>query len=102
MVREFAYRGEIFRATVHGRTGKEEIFLIHMVDGEEGPEISIDRFEDADNDPNEGLEQGLIRLADKLFSEQGIVPSDADAPFAWIEAQPRAQVHSGVQAHDHL
>lgn len=101
MVREFSFRGEIFRATVHGRAGKEEIFLIHMEDGEEGPEISLDRFEDPDNDPTQSLECGLAALADKLMTEQSIVPSDADATFAWVEPRGTgARVHSGIQ-HEH-
>jgi hypothetical protein len=102
MVREFSYRGEVFRATVHGRPGKEEIFLIHMTeDDEEGPEISLDRFEDPGNDPTQSLESGLAALADKLFTEQGMVPADGNAPFAWAEAKGSARVHNGVQHHDH-
>jgi hypothetical protein len=101
MVREFSYRGEIFRATVHGRPGKEEIFLIHMTDDEEGPEISLDRFEDPDNDPAQSLEDGLATLADKLIAEQGIVPAAGDAPFAWAESKGSVRVHSGVQHHEH-
>ena len=98
MVREFLYRGETFRATVHGRPGKEEIFLIHMVDDEEGPEISLDRFEDADNDPAQSLENGLAALADKLMTEQGLVPNAPDAAFAWVEPKlVGVRVHNGVQ-----
>lgn len=99
MVREFSYRGEIFRATVHGKPGKEEIFLIHMADGEEGPEISLDRFEDPDNDPSQSLETSLAVLADKLFQEQDIVPADSSAAFAWVEPKTAIRVHSGVQDH---
>lgn len=100
MVGEFWYRGERFRATVHGRPGKEEIFLIYMLeDDEEGPEISLDRFEDADNDPNQSLEGCLAKLADKLLKEQELVPSAPDAEFCWAEAKAGVKVHSGVQAH---
>lgn len=104
MVREFSYCGETFRATVHGRPGKEEIFLIHMdEDDEEGPEISLDRFEDADNDPTQSLEQCLATLADKLIREQGITPSAPSSAFDWIEPKLKAnlRVHNGVQVHSH-
>ena len=97
MVREFSYRGETFRATVHGRPGKEEIFLIHMTDDEEGPEISLDRFEDADNDPSQSLENGLAALADKLMTEQGLIASAPGEAFTWIEPKVAVRVHSGVQ-----
>lgn len=100
MVREFLYRGETFRATVHGKPGKEEMFLILMTeDEEEGPEISLDRFEDADNDPSQSLEDSLAALADKLFAEQQITPATADAPFAWAEARGSSRVHNGIQHH---
>jgi len=100
MVRGFTYRGEYFRATVHGRPGKEEVFIVMMVDDEEGPEISIDRFEDADNNPDEPLDLMLAGLVDRLFREQSITPSSATEPFAWEEAVTTgARVHDGVQHH---
>ncbi len=102
MVREFSYRGETFRATVHGKPGKEEMFLILMTeDGEEGPEISLDRFEDPGNDPSQSLEDSLAAQADKLFAEQRLEPADAGAPFAWAEARGSSRVHDGIQHHDY-
>ncbi|BBA37369.1 uncharacterized protein sS8_5452 [Methylocaldum marinum] len=99
MVREFSYRGEIFRATVHGRPGIEELFLIHMVDDEEGPEISLDRFEDPNNDPAQSLEDKLADLADELMQEHAVEPADPNAAFAWNEPKTGVNVHSGVQHH---
>ncbi|WP_367025708.1 hypothetical protein ABZN20_14525 [Methylococcus sp. ANG] len=100
MVGEFWYRGERFRATIHGRTDKEELFLIYMLeDDEEGPEISLDRFEDPDNDPNQSLEDCLAMLADRLMKEQAISASKPDAEFAWVQPKTGVNVHSGVQAH---
>jgi hypothetical protein len=100
MVREFSYRGETFRATVHGRPGIEELFLIHMVDDEEGPEISLDRFEDPANDPNQSLDSKLADLADQLMLEQGLAPAAPDAEFVWAAAPTAgARVHNGIQHH---
>lgn len=100
MVREFSYRGETFRATVHGRPGIEELFLIHMIDDEEGPEISLDRFEDPSNDPNQSLDSKLADLADQLMREQDILPAAPAAAFAWgAEPATGARVHNGVQHH---
>ena len=98
MVREFSYRGGRYRATVHGWPGKEEIFIVQILeDDEEGPEISLDRFEYKDNDPNASLESVLIFLVDKLITEQGLANSASNHAFAWVEAQTAARVHSGVQ-----
>ncbi|SMF97614.1 hypothetical protein SAMN02949497_0184 [Methylomagnum ishizawai] len=100
MVREFSYRGETFRATVHGRPGIEELFLILMVDDEEGPEISLDRFEDPGNDPAQSLDSKLSDLADQLLAEQAIAPADPAGEFAWaVPPAVGARVHSGVQHH---
>jgi hypothetical protein len=90
--------GDRYRATVHGRPGKEEIFIVQMLeDDEEGPEISLDRFEDADNNPEASLESVLAKMVDKLVREQGLTPTQAGAPFAWSDAQAVAKVHDGVQ-----
>lgn len=100
MVREFLYRGETFRATVHGRPGIEELFLIHMVDGEEGPEISLDRFEDPANDPAQPLDHKLADLADQLMQEQAISPAEPEAVFSWMDNPAMAsKVHDGIQHH---
>lgn len=98
MVREFFYGGDRFRATVHGRQGKEEIFIVQVLeDDEEGPEISLDRFEDAGNDPNQPIEGVLAMLVDRMRSEQELSATQAGAAFAWSEGRVLARVHSGVQ-----
>jgi len=98
MVREFRYGGDRFRATVHGRPGKEEIFIVQVLeDDEEGAEISLDRFEDADNNPDDSLEAVLVKMVDQLRREQPLpAPNPADA-FAWQEGRVLARVHSGAQ-----
>lgn len=59
-------------ATVHGCTGIEEISLIHTPDdGEEEPEIALDGFEDAENDPSQALQNGLAMLAIQLRAVVG-------------------------------
>jgi len=98
MVRRFTYRGETFTATVHGKPGKEEIFIVQLLDdGDEGPEISIDRFEDADNDPQMGLEDAIVKLTNKLIAEQSLDMSEPSLGFSWIEAKVMARVHDGIQ-----
>lgn len=98
MVREFFYGGDRFRATVHGRPGKEEIFIVQVLeDDEEGPEISLDRFEDAGNDLAQPIEGVLAMLVDRMRSEQELAATQVGAAFAWSEGRVLARVHSGVQ-----
>jgi hypothetical protein len=98
MVREFFYGGDRFRATVHGRQGKEEIFIVQVLeDDEEGNEISIDRFEDAGNDPEAPLESVLTMLVDRMRGEFDLKPQTPGAAFNWSEGRVLARVHSGVQ-----
>jgi hypothetical protein len=98
MVREFFYGGDRFRATVHGRSGKEEIFIVQVLeDDEEGAEISLDRFEDAGNDPAAPLETVLTMLVDRMRGEFELAVTQSGAPFAWSEGRVLARVHSGVQ-----
>lgn len=98
MVREFRYGGDRFRATVHGRPGKEEIFIVQVLeDGDEGAEISLDRFEDAGNNPEESLETVLARMVDQLRQEHDLAAPQPGAAFAWSEGKVLAKVHSGVQ-----
>lgn len=98
MVREFLYGGGRYRATVHGKPGKEEIFIVQMLeDDDEGPEISLDRFESPDNDPTASLETVLAAMVDTLLQEQGLAQATPDQAFAWVEAQTAVKVHSGVQ-----
>jgi hypothetical protein len=100
MVREFFYGGDRFRATVHGRPGKEEIFIVQVLeDDEEGAEISLDRFEDADNNPEDSLEAVLVKMVDQLRHEQQMTAPNATQPFAWSEGRVLARVHNGVQHH---
>jgi hypothetical protein len=98
MVREFFYGGDRFRATVHGRQGKEEIFIVQVLeDDEEGSEISLDRFEDAANNPEAPIEEVLVMLVDRMRVEHGLSAAQADGAFTWSEGKVRARVHSGVQ-----
>jgi DNA-directed RNA polymerase specialized sigma24 family protein len=100
MVREFFYGGDRFRATVHGRPGKEEVFIVQVLeDDEEGSEISLDRFEDAGNDPEAPLESVLVMLVDRMRVEHGLTAAQAGAAFAWSESKVRARVHNGLQHH---
>jgi hypothetical protein len=96
MVREFGYKGETFRTTVHGIHGHEEIFILHMVDGEEGGEISIDRMTE-ENDTSAPLEAICVMLCDRLISEQRIACQDPSAGFAWREGNIVFDVHDGLQ-----
>lgn len=98
MVREFLYGGDRFRATVHGRPGKEEIFIVQVLeDDEEGAEISLDRFEDADNNPEDSLEAVLAKMVDQLRVEQAMKAPMPEMAFAWSEGKVLARVHSGIQ-----
>ncbi len=98
MVREFRYGGDRFRATVHGRPGKEEIFIVQVLDDdEEGAEISLDRFEDADNNPDDSLEAVLAKMVDQLRVEQAMKAPAPEMAFTWSEGKVLARVHSGVQ-----
>jgi hypothetical protein len=98
MVREFRYGGDRFRATIHGRPGKEEIFIVQVLeDDEEGAEISLDRFEDADNNPADSIETVLAKMVDRMRREQDLVAAQASESFAWQEGRVLARVHSGVQ-----
>lgn len=105
MIKEFTYRGERFRTVVHGHPGTEEIFLTHMEDGDEGEGLSLDRLADSDNDPSDSLETCLARLADAVFAEYDITPSNPDEGFAWdetsLEAAPRVAVRASTGQHDH-
>ena len=98
MVREFLYGGGRYRTTVHGKPGKEEIFIVQMLeDDDEGPEISLDRFEDPGNDPTASLECVLASMVDTLLQEQGLAQAIPVQPFSWVEARTTVKVHSGVQ-----
>lgn len=98
MVRKFTYRGITFTATIHGHAGKEELFIVeNLDDGTEGHEKSIDRFEDADNDPNMCLEDALVKLTNQLIAEESMELPDPAQDFSWIEAKVLANVHNGLQ-----
>jgi len=100
MVREFRYGGDRFRATVHGRPGKEEIFIVQVLDDdEEGAEISLDRFEDADNNPDDSLEAVLAKMVDRMRVEHQLQAATPEQAFAWQEGRVLARVHNGVQHH---
>jgi hypothetical protein len=86
MIREFRYRGETFRVNAHGIAGHEEVFIIHLVDGEEEGEISIDRMTE-ENDTSAPISAICEMLCDKLIIENSIDVADPDGAFAWVEAE---------------
>jgi len=96
MVREFEYKGEIFRVTAHGIPGHEEVFVVH-IDGQgvEGGETSIDRMTEP-NDKSAPLEAILVMLCERLVPD--IPVRDPNASFAWREGKVLFAVHNGVQA----
>ena len=95
MVREFEYLGEIFRATVHGIHGHEEIFVVHIEkDGMEGVETSIDRMTD-ENDTSAPLEDILVMLCGRLTPDIDV--ADPNGAFAWREGNVMFDVHNGLQ-----
>ncbi|QSA99268.1 hypothetical protein [Methylococcus sp. EFPC2] len=97
MVREFEYKGEIFRVTAHGIHGHEEIFIVHIEkDGTEGGEASIDRMTE-ENDTNAPIEDIIVMLCDRLIPD--IDGHDPSKPFAWREGNVVYAVHDGVQDH---
>ncbi len=96
MVREFQYKGETFRVTAHGIAGHEEIFIVHMEDGEEGGEISIDRMTE-ENDTSAPIENIIVMLCDKLIPERDIKVQDPGGAFAWRQGNVVFDVHNGVQ-----
>lgn len=96
MVREFQYKGEIFRVTAHGIAGHEEIFIVHIEDGVEGGETSIDRMTE-ENDTSAPLESICAMLCDRLIADQQIDVEDPDGAFAWRQGEVVFDVHDGVQ-----
>lgn len=96
MVREFEYKGEIFRATWHGIAGHEEIFILHIdKNDEEGSEASIDRMTE-ENDTSAPLENILIMLCERIIPE--IEGHDPKGAFSWRDGNPVFNVHNGLQA----
>jgi hypothetical protein len=63
MLGEFEYKGEIFRVNAHGAPGYEEVFIMHLIDGEEFGEVSIDRMTE-ENDTAAPIEQICINLCE--------------------------------------
>lgn len=96
MVREFEYKGEVFRVTAHGIHGHEEIFIVHIDDGVEGGEISIDRMTE-ENDTSAPLEAIIVMLCEKLIPESGIACRDPNGPFTWRQGNVVYDVHDGIQ-----
>ena len=84
IIREFKYRGETFRVNAHGVAGHEEVFIIHLVDGEEMGEISIDRMTE-ENDTSAPIDAICVMLCDKLIAEESMDCADASGGFAWVE-----------------
>jgi hypothetical protein len=98
MVREFEYKGEVFRVNYHGISGHEEIIIVHLEDRvmEEGGEISIDRMTE-ENDTGAPIEEIIVMLCDQLIPERGIQVSDPNGAFTWREMDARYEVHDGTQ-----
>lgn len=86
MIREFQYKGETFRVNAHGIPGHEEVFIIHMVDGEEEGEISIDRMTE-ENDTSAPIDAICVMLCDQLIVEQDLAVSDPQGAFQWVEGE---------------
>lgn len=91
MIREFQYRGETFRVNAHGVAGHEEVFIIHLVDGEEEGEISIDRMTE-ENDTSAPIEDICVMLCDRLIVENSIDVAEPEGGFAWVEGKVLKQV----------
>lgn len=98
MIREFQYRGETFRVNAHGAPGHEEVFIMHIIDGEEFGEMSIDRMTE-ENDTSAPLEDIIVGLCERLIVEREIKVADPNAGFTWVEGKVLVQVHNGVQDH---
>jgi hypothetical protein len=86
MIREFRYRGETFRVNAHGIAGHEEVFIMHLVDGEEEGEISIDRMTE-ENDTSAPISAICEMLCDKLIIENSIDVADPNGAFEWVDAE---------------
>ncbi|TDX63151.1 hypothetical protein EDE12_10859 [Methylosinus sp. sav-2] len=91
MIREFQYRGETFRVNAHGVAGHEEVFIMHLVEGEEEGEISIDRMTE-ENDTSAPIDAICVMLCDKLIIENSIAVADPDGAFAWVEMKTQRDV----------
>jgi hypothetical protein len=101
MVREFEYRGELFRVNAHGIAGHEEVFIMHIEDdGSEGGEQSIDRMTE-ENDTSAPLEDIIVMLCDRLIEETAMAVRDPAGAFAWREGKVLFAVHDGVQDRSH-
>jgi hypothetical protein len=96
MVREFQYRGETFRVNAHGAPGHEEVFIMHIIDGEEFGEMSIDRMTE-ENDTSAPLEEIIVQLCERLIIEREIQVAEPESGFTWVEGKILAQVHNGIQ-----
>ncbi len=94
MIREFEYKGEILRVNAHGAPGHEKVFIMHLIDGEELGEMSIDRMTE-ENDTEAPIEQICIDLCEKLIPEREIQCADPSAGFKWREVKPAFQVYNG-------
>jgi len=97
MIREFQYKGETFRLNAHGIPGHEEVFIIHLVDGEEMGEISIDRMTE-ENDTTAPIDAICVMLCDKLIAEEDIQCADSDAVFTWVEGERIRDVLSSTRS----
>ena len=98
MIRDFGYKGEMWRVAAHGIPGREEVFIVHIgQDGIEGFENSIDRMTEP-NDTSASVQDIIVLLCDRLIEERGLRVSDHGEPFAWCQSAIRHEVHDGVHA----
>jgi hypothetical protein len=79
MVRDFGYKGEVWRVAAHGIAGRE------------------DRMTEP-NDTGAPLEDIIVMLCDRLIDDRAMTVSDPNAPFAWDTTGIRFMVHDGVRA----
>ena len=98
MIRDFGYKGEMWRVAAHGIPGREEVFIVHIgQDGTGGFEDSIDRMTEP-NDTTAPLQDIIVMLCDRLIEERGLTVSDHGEPFAWSQNAVGREVHDGVHA----
>jgi hypothetical protein len=99
MIREFLYKGETFRVNAHGAAGHEEVFIMHLVDGEEMGEISIDRMTE-ENDRSAPIDDICVMLCDQLIASENIHCADPDAGFSWVDGKRLRDVLPSNEAAD--
>ena len=85
-------------------TGYEEVFIMHMIDGEEFGEMSIDRMTE-ENDTDAPIDVICVELCDRLIVEREInaeTKDDPDGIFTWNDTAKKIafKVLNGLQEQD--